>query len=779
MGFVTGIVANNNTEGLFFCRTDNSGAYSWDKDNNRWIPLMDGIETSKLQYLNVESIATDDSDPDVLYVATGMNLNAANPVIRSFNGGKTWTETPLKTNNGSNELYRKAGERLAVDPNKGGKASGIVYFGTRTQGLYRSFNSGSSWEKVEGGLPASTVNPGFNFILFDKTKTKNGKTQVVYAGVFGSGIWKSSDAGNTWVNIGGTLKPLRGCVAANGNLYVVFGENENTYNQGGLLKYNGSQWIDITPQAGTNYGGVSVYKNSNRLIVNTWGGDIYFANDTSSSVLVWKKLAVDIGKAGADYPAWYPDVANPSYPDCNFFKVWNANVVFDPFNDKKVWMCSGWGVMQCVNIDSPVTLWRPVMENLEQLVVFDIKSPAGGNAELYSASADMAGFVHKNPKVIPLKNEKILPQKWGLAKSIDICYSNPDIVVYAGNQFSGNGTLGKISHDGGLTFDDFQTFPGTGVKNGNIALSSSSSAINIVWAPENAGVSFSKDGGKTWKLSNITSPVDRVKQTWAHSQVLVSDKTLAGTFYLLQGDKLLRSNNGGETFLVQKDGLPNDGEWTAAYLKAAPGIQGLLLASFGKSRGLYRSYNGGADLALVPGVDKSFRISFGACVPPSPVPAVYILGIINAEEGLFRSDNITDAIPQWKKISPDSLKFPKATCLEGDLQYPGRIYIGSEGRGVQMGYLENEIKLPLHYANVKSAEIFVYPNPVSGTRVCKLPSGFENAREYFLYDNMGRLVKRGAVENNTIDFSNILPAAYILTIIRENFHKLNTVIIIQ
>jgi len=41
-------------------------------------------------------------------------------------------------------MARGMGERLAVDPNK----ASILYFGTRTDGLYKSVNSAAGWAKV-------------------------------------------------------------------------------------------------------------------------------------------------------------------------------------------------------------------------------------------------------------------------------------------------------------------------------------------------------------------------------------------------------------------------------------------------------------------------------------------------------------------------------------------------------------------------------------------------------------------------------------------------------
>ena len=46
---------------------------------------------------------------------------------------------------GGNEPGRSMGERLAVDPNN----NSVLYFGSRTDGLWRSEDYGATWSRVE------------------------------------------------------------------------------------------------------------------------------------------------------------------------------------------------------------------------------------------------------------------------------------------------------------------------------------------------------------------------------------------------------------------------------------------------------------------------------------------------------------------------------------------------------------------------------------------------------------------------------------------------------
>src|SRR4051794_36447840 len=58
-GFISGIVFSPTHPGLVYARTDIGGAYRWDRDAGRWIPLLDWIGQPDWNLSGVESIAVD------------------------------------------------------------------------------------------------------------------------------------------------------------------------------------------------------------------------------------------------------------------------------------------------------------------------------------------------------------------------------------------------------------------------------------------------------------------------------------------------------------------------------------------------------------------------------------------------------------------------------------------------------------------------------------------------------------------------------------------------
>jgi xyloglucan-specific exo-beta-1,4-glucanase len=217
-GFVPGIVFNTKQPNIIYARTDIGGAYRWDQDDNRWIPLLDWIGADDWNLTGVESIASDPIDPDRVYLAVGTYTNEFTPqngaILRSSDRGRNWRRFNLPFKVGGNMPGRSMGERLAIDPNK----HSILYLGARSgNGLWRSTDHGETWSKV-----TSFPNPGTYFqdpsssytrdlvgvvwVTFDPTSSKTGKaTQTIYVGVadLNNSVYRSTDGGATWALVPG------------------------------------------------------------------------------------------------------------------------------------------------------------------------------------------------------------------------------------------------------------------------------------------------------------------------------------------------------------------------------------------------------------------------------------------------------------------------------------------------------------------------------------------------------------------------------------------------
>ena len=248
-GFVTGIVSTCEP-GLFYARTDVGGAYRWDKDQDKWISLSYDISEDDKGLLGIDGIAVDPNNAANVYLAAGTSYfsNAKTCILVSHDYGEHFKQVDVsdKIKVHGNGMGRGNGERIAVDPNN----SDIIYCGGRTGGMIRSTDAGETWETVSSFPVTSTPNEnGINIILFDGSKSADGKTTRIYAGVSESkveNIYYSDDAGETWNTMPGidekALKfmPQRFDLDSKGNLFVSYGNHEGPWNsaQGTIYKYN-------------------------------------------------------------------------------------------------------------------------------------------------------------------------------------------------------------------------------------------------------------------------------------------------------------------------------------------------------------------------------------------------------------------------------------------------------------------------------------------------------------------------------------------------------------
>src|SRR5205807_5089152 len=72
MGYVTGLVVHPKPPHDIYIRTDVGGAYRFDRGARRWLPLLSRWGTANPGVFGVESIAVDPSDPNTVYVFTGL-----------------------------------------------------------------------------------------------------------------------------------------------------------------------------------------------------------------------------------------------------------------------------------------------------------------------------------------------------------------------------------------------------------------------------------------------------------------------------------------------------------------------------------------------------------------------------------------------------------------------------------------------------------------------------------------------------------------------------------
>ncbi len=138
------------------------------------------------------------SDGGTLYVATNSDWFGAE-IQRSSNWGRTW----LKTESGvryAEDSGLSVKRIWHVRPGLAGQP-GVVYAGVDPAGLFRSEDSGATWEEVRGLNRHSTReqwSPGAGGLIVHTILFDPSDPQRMYAAISAAGVFRSDDGGRTW-----------------------------------------------------------------------------------------------------------------------------------------------------------------------------------------------------------------------------------------------------------------------------------------------------------------------------------------------------------------------------------------------------------------------------------------------------------------------------------------------------------------------------------------------------------------------------------------------------
>lgn len=172
-----------------------------------WNPVTDGQLTSS----SVGAVAVAESNPDIVYIGTGEtqlrgNIMQGDGVYKTTNAGKTWTNMGLKNT--------QAIARVRVHPTNADivyvAALGHPYGPNEERGIFRTTDGGKTWKKVlykgdqAGGvdLIIDRQNPN---VLYASIWQVYRKPWKMWGGGGASGLFKSTDGGDTWTEL--TRKP--------------------------------------------------------------------------------------------------------------------------------------------------------------------------------------------------------------------------------------------------------------------------------------------------------------------------------------------------------------------------------------------------------------------------------------------------------------------------------------------------------------------------------------------------------------------------------------------
>src|SRR6476469_1262328 len=157
--------------------------------------------------MSIGDIAISQNNPDLVWVGTGESNNRQSTswgdgVYKSTDGGKTYALMGLRTSRYIN--------RIVIDPRNNETvfvaATGSLWGPGGERGVYKTIDGGKNWKqalKVDDDTGASdlVMDPTNHLVLYATTYERRRSACCMNGGGPGSGIWKSTDGGDTWTRL--------------------------------------------------------------------------------------------------------------------------------------------------------------------------------------------------------------------------------------------------------------------------------------------------------------------------------------------------------------------------------------------------------------------------------------------------------------------------------------------------------------------------------------------------------------------------------------------------
>ena len=631
---------------LYYMGTVGGGIWKTDDAGMTWKNVSDG----QLKTSSVGAIGICESDPAVVYVGMGEHAprgvmtSYGDGVYKSTDAGKTWQHLGL-------DLTRHIAA-VRVHPQNPDvafiAAQGALHGSSAERGVYKTTDGGKSWKKVL----FVNENTGCNDLSMDMTNPR-----ILYASMWdyrrlpwqvqsggkGSGLYKSTDAGETWTKLEKGLPTELGKMGisvsrSNPNRVYAVIESDSKADKGGVF---------LSEDAGKSWNRVS---KDHRTIQRAWYYIEIFADPVDENtvyVLNTSMLkSIDGGKTFSPIPGSHGDHhnlwINPKNNKNVFLQNDGGGAV--SFNGGKSWSSENnqpTAQFYRINADNrfPYNIYAGQQDNTSVMIASrtttgsgitdkDWTPSAGGESAFMAFNPDDPRYVMggsyqgtievldqqtregKGIMVSPIQYQALQAKsmKYRFNWNAPIIWSKhePNAFYHAGNRLFKTVDLGKswsivspdlTRHDttklgwGGAPY----TNEGAGGENyATIAyVLESPTEKGTLWTGSDDGlVHITRDGGQTW--TNVT-PTGLPETLINAIEVSPHDKAtayIATTRYKFNdfAPAIYKTTNYGKTWTKIVTGIPY-GAFTRT-VREDPDRKDLLYA--GTETGLYISYNGGA-----------------------------------------------------------------------------------------------------------------------------------------------------------------------------------------
>ncbi len=202
-GRVVAVAGDPARDQVFYFGSTGGGVWKTTDGGVFWENISDGF----FKRASVGAIAVAESDPNVIYVGMGEvsirgNVAHGDGVYKSTDAGKTWTQCGLEETRhiAKIRIHPKNPDLLYV------AALGHAHGPNKERGVYRSKDGGKTWEQVlfrseTAGASDLVMDPHNPRVLYVSFWEARRDAHQLISGGEGSGIFKTTDGGDTWAEI--------------------------------------------------------------------------------------------------------------------------------------------------------------------------------------------------------------------------------------------------------------------------------------------------------------------------------------------------------------------------------------------------------------------------------------------------------------------------------------------------------------------------------------------------------------------------------------------------
>ena len=250
----------------YYMGTTGGGLWKTEDAGQRWKNISDGY----FEMGSVGAVAVSTYNTNIVYVGMGEHAprgvmtSYGDGVYKSTNAGKTWKHIGLKeTQHISRIIIHPTNPDIVYVA-----AQGQLYGPNKERGIYKSTDGGKTWKNTLfvnelTGAAELSIDANYPEIMYAAMWEHQRKPNMVVSGGQGSGLYKSTDAGESWTEMTEGLPEEKGKMAisvspANSNKVYALIESDSNQDKGGLF---------VSNDAGKSW---SMASGDNRLVQRAW-----------------------------------------------------------------------------------------------------------------------------------------------------------------------------------------------------------------------------------------------------------------------------------------------------------------------------------------------------------------------------------------------------------------------------------------------------------------------------------------------------------------------------